>query len=66
MSTTIQVSDKQKARLNRLKVGNLTYDDVIGQLLNDVDEEEFRRRALQWQEELARKIRFNRENRPVL
>jgi hypothetical protein len=66
VSTTIQIGEERKARLNRLKVGSLTYDDVIVQLLNDVDEESFRRRALAWQEELARKIRSNRENRPVL
>lgn len=66
MSTTIQVEDDRKARLARLKVGGMTYDDVIDQLLRDVDEERFRRLALEWQDELAVRIRSNPRNRRLL
>ncbi len=66
MSTTIQVEDERKARLARLKVGGMTYDDVIDQLLRDVDEEEFRRLALAWQDEMAARIRANPANRRLL
>lgn len=66
MSTTIQLEEARKARLARLKVGAMTYDDVLARLLQDVDEEEFRRRALAWQDELAKRIRAHPGNRPVL
>ena len=66
MPTTIQVEDDRKERLARLKVAGLTYDDVIQQLLEDVDEEGFRRRALEWQRDLARRIRSNKKNRRLL
>ena len=62
MPTTIQLDDERKARLSRLKVGAMTYDDVVAQLLGDVDEEAFRRRALEWEETLARTIRANPRN----
>ena len=64
--TTIQLDDERKARLSRLKVGGMTYDDVIAQLLMDVDEEAFRRRALAWEAEMAKRIRANPRNKPVL
>ncbi|MEK6976726.1 MAG: hypothetical protein AABY18_10365 [Candidatus Thermoplasmatota archaeon] len=66
MSTTIQVEDERKARLARLKVAGMTYDDVIDQLLRDVDEELFRRQALAWQDEMAARIRSNPRNRRLL
>ena len=66
MSTTIQVEDDRKARLARLKVAGMTYDDVIDQLLRDVDEELFRRQALAWQDEMASRIRSNPRNRRLL
>ena len=66
MTTTIQLDDASKARLARLKVGAMTFDDVVLRLLEEVDEEGFRRRALAWQDELARRIRSNKANRPVL
>lgn len=66
MSTTIQVEDERKARLARLKVAGMTYDDVIDQLLRDVDEELFRRQALAWQDEMAARIRANPRNRRLL
>lgn len=66
MPTTIQLEAQRKARLARLKVGAMTYDDVVAQLLGDVDEERFRRRALRWQEDLARRIRSNPRNRRLL
>ena len=66
VATTIQLEDDRKQRLARLKVGGMTYDDVIARLLAEVDEEAFRRRALEWQDELARRIRANKANRPVL
>lgn len=66
MPTTIQVEEDRKARLARLKVGAMTYDDVVGQLLDGVDEEEFRRQAIRWQEDLAKKIRANPKNRRLL
>ena len=66
MSTTIQVEDRSKTRLSRLKVGGMTYDDVVAQLLEGVDEEAFRRQALQWQEHLARRIRTNPKNRRLM
>jgi len=66
MATTIQLEDERKARLARLKVGGMTYDDVIDQLLQGVDEDEFRRLALQWQDELARRIRGKPTNRRLL
>jgi hypothetical protein len=61
--TTIQLDEAQRDRLNRLKVGGMTYDDVVAQLLEGIDEDEFRRRALAWQEEMARRIRGNPRNR---
>lgn len=66
VSTTIQLEEERKARLARLKVGGMTYDDVVARLLAEVDEEAFRRRAIEWQEDLARRIRSNKANRPVL
>ena len=66
MTTTIQLEDERKARLARLKVGGMTYDDVIDQLLRDVDEEEFRRQALAWQDDLARRVRANPRNYRLL
>lgn len=66
MATTIQVEDDRKHRLERLKVGAMTYDDVVAQLLEGVDEEEFRRRAIRWQEDLARRIRSHPKNRRIL
>lgn len=65
MPTTIQLSDERKAQLQRLKVGGLTYDDVVGQLLTGIDEDEFRRLALRWEADLAKAIRSNRANRPI-
>lgn len=64
--TTIQLDDERKARLSRLKVGGMTYDDVIAHLLMDVDEEAFRRRALEWEADMARRIRGNPRNKRVL
>lgn len=66
MPTTIQVEEDRKERLARLKVGAMTYDDVVRQLLEDIDEEGFRRRAIEWQMDLARRIRANRKNRRLL
>ena len=66
VSTTIQVEDERKARLARLKVGGMTYDDVIDQLLRGVDEDAFRRQALEWQDEMARRIRSKPGNRRLL
>lgn len=66
MPTTIQVEDERKARLARLKVGGMTYDDVIDQLLRGVDEDEFRKLAIQWQDDLARRIRAKPGNRRLL
>lgn len=66
MATTIQVEDERKARLARLKVGGMTYDDVIDQLLRGIDEEHFRRLALEWQSDLARRIRSKPSNRRLL
>jgi predicted CopG family antitoxin len=66
LATTIQVEDERRARLARLKVGGMTYDDVIDQLLRGVDEEEFRRLALQWQDDLARRVRAKPGNRRLL
>lgn len=66
MATTIQLEDERKARLARLKVGGMTYDDVIDQLLRGVDEDEFRRRALDWQDEMARRVRSKPGNRRLL
>ena len=63
--TTIQLDDERKARLSRLKVGGMTYDDVIAQLLSDVDEEAFRRRALEWVADLANRIRRKPGNRRI-
>ena len=63
--TTIQLDEERKARLARLKVGNMTYDDVIGHLLMGIDEEEFRRRVLEWESKLARRIRGNPKNKRV-
>ncbi|MHB1261277.1 MAG: hypothetical protein ACYC2H_06130 [Thermoplasmatota archaeon] len=65
-ATTIQLDRERKARLSRLKVGAMTYDDVVGHLLEGIDEEEFRRQALAWQDDLARRIRSDARNRPVL
>lgn len=62
MPTTIQLDEDRKARLSRLKVGAMTYDDVVAHLLHDVDEEAFRRRALDWEAALARRIRSNPAN----
>ncbi len=62
MSTTIQLEDDRKLRLARLKVGGMTYDDVIARLLDGIDEEAFRRRALEWEERLAKTIRSNPRN----
>jgi predicted CopG family antitoxin len=62
VSTTIQLEDDRKRRLARLKVGGMTYDDVIARLLDDVDEDAFRRRALEWEETLAKSIRSNPRN----
>lgn len=62
MATTIQLDDERKRRLTRLKVGGMTYDDVVAQLLNDVDEETFRKRALAWEADLAHRIRTNPAN----
>lgn len=62
MPTTIQLSDATKERLQRLKVGGLTFDDVVGQLLQGIDEEEFRRIALDWEAEMAKRIRANPRN----
>lgn len=66
MPTTIQLEEQRKERLARLKVGGMTYDDVLAQLLDEIDEVEFRRRALEWQEEMARRIRNNKGNERVL
>lgn len=66
MPTTIQLEEDRKARLARLKVGAMTYDDVVGQLLEGLDEDEFRRQAIRWQEDLARRIRTNPKNRRLL
>lgn len=63
MSTTIQLEDERKAHLSRLKVGAMTYDDVVARLLDGVDEEAFRRLALEWEADLARRIRANPKNR---
>jgi hypothetical protein len=65
-STTIQLDRERKDRLARLKVGAMTYDDVLDHLLEGIDEEEFRRQALAWQDDLARRIRADPRNRPVL
>lgn len=64
--TTIQLEAERKDRLARLKVGSMTYDDVIDQLLRGIDESEFRRLALEWQDDLARAIRANPRNRRLL
>lgn len=66
MPTTIQLSEERKRSLQRLKVGGLTYDDVVGQLLEGLDEASFREQALAWESELARRIRANPRNKPVL
>lgn len=65
MPTTIQLDEERKARLARLKVGGMTYDDVVNHLLMGIDEEEFRRQALAWEDEMARRIRANPKNRRV-
>ena len=62
-TTTIQLDDDRKRRLSRLKVGAMTYDDVVAQLLQGIDEEAFRRLALDWEADLARRIRSNPKNR---
>lgn len=64
--TTIQLEEEQKDRLARLKVGGMTYDDVVAQLLAGIDEEAFREAALRWQAEMARRIRKNPKNRRLL
>lgn len=64
--TTIQLDEERKARLARLKVGNMTYDDVIGHLLMGIDEEEFRRRVLRWEAEFAKRVRGNPRNKRLL
>lgn len=66
MATTIQLDEERKARLSRLKVGGMTYDDVVAHLLMDVDEESFRRRALQWEADLAQRIRKAPKNKRLL
>jgi hypothetical protein len=63
MAPTIRVDGTSKARLSRLRVASMTYDDVIGQLLEGIDEDEFRAQALRWQEDLVRRIRANPKNR---
>jgi hypothetical protein len=65
VATTIQLEDSRKARLSRLKVGAMTYDDVVAQLLDGVDEEAFRRLALEWEADLAKRIRANPKNRKL-
>jgi hypothetical protein len=64
--TTLQIADERKAALERLKVGGMTYDDVIRHLLLGIDEDVFRREALAWESDMAKKIRNNPKNRPVL
>lgn len=65
-TTTIQLDRDRKERLSRLKIGAMTYDDVVGHLLEGINEDEFRKQALAWQDDLARRIRADSRNRPVL
>lgn len=64
--TTIQLSDEQRLRLARLKVGGMTYDDVVRHLLDGIDEEAFRKRVIAWEEAFAQRVRSNPKNRRLL
>ena len=63
--TTIQLDPERRDQLKRLRVGGLTYDDVIAHLLSKVDEEKFRASILQWEADAANAIRANPKNRRI-
>jgi hypothetical protein len=63
--TTIQLTPERRDQLKRLRVAGLSYDDVIGHLLANVDEEKFRASILKWEADAARAIRGNPKNRRI-